>query len=771
MKFDSINGRIAWIITLGVAVSIAVLVFLVSSMTNKAVFEIQTRNMEEINAVMVDEIEQVIKLNLMTLKSLSGSSTVRRALVHESFSASSDMRVRELIKYYDKIQFIGGFNSEGRVMFGENRAGRKQKGLDISSRRYFREIMAGSEFSLSDVSGAKDGSTVVFIIAVPVKDSSGKILGGLVLALDWKAYEHELLGEVAIGKDGYGFILDSKGRIIAHKNDKDLLLKDISQYEFVSDMLSMGSGMLNYDWNGEDKVVAFERIPSTGWIVAMSAYDHDLTSVATSQRNILIAVGVVVIVLLVGILFLFMRRIVINPISMIMDFTSRVAGGDFKAELRGNYSCEFSELAANIETMVGELKNKLGFSEGVLKGISFPSVVADADEKVLFVNQEMLELCGRQGKPESHLGMTVGDLIYGDVNRKTIAGKAIAENRAQHNVEAEIVTARGDEKDVLVNASPLFDLDHKLLGAFIMIADMTEIKRQQKLIEQKNVQISEAAARATEISNQVSEYSSALAAQVSQSSQGAEQQRDMAGETATAMEEMNSTVLEVARNAANAAGTAEESKGKAQDGESIVGKVVETISGVRTQSESLKESMADLGEQAEGIGNIMGVISDIADQTNLLALNAAIEAARAGEAGRGFAVVADEVRKLAEKTMTATNEVGEYINNIQESARRNIDSTERSTVAVNNASELVTQSGSVLSEIVTMVADTTDQVRSIAAASEQQSAASEQISRSTERINTIANENSEAMNESASAVKRMASLAGDLKEVIAHMQD
>jgi methyl-accepting chemotaxis protein len=235
------------------------------------------------------------------------------------------------------------------------------------------------------------------------------------------------------------------------------------------------------------------------------------------------------------------------------------------------------------------------------------------------------------------------------------------------------------------------------------------------------------------------------------------------------MAEMNATVLEVAKNASLAAHTAELAKSKAEDGSQIVRKVVEGIENVLHQAQEMKDDMGNLGLQAQGIGNIMNVISDIADQTNLLALNAAIEAARAGDAGRGFAVVADEVRKLAEKTMTATKEVGDAIQGIQDSAKKNIANVERSGKTIEHTTNLAVKSGEALLAIVTLVESASDQVRSIATASEQQSATSEEINRSIEDVSRISSETSDAMGRSSSAVSALANQAHVLSHLIEEM--
>jgi len=261
-----------------------------------------------------------------------------------------------------------------------------------------------------------------------------------------------------------------------------------------------------------------------------------------------------------------------------------------------------------------------------------------------------------------------------------------------------------------------------------------------------------------------------LSAQIEQSTHGAEIQSHRVSETATAMEEMNFTVLEVARNASKAAETADQAKHKAQDGSVVVTQVVKGIGEVQTAALELKADMTVLGKQAEGIGQILNVISDIADQTNLLALNAAIEAARAGEAGRGFAVVADEVRKLAEKTMKATQEVGDAVREIQAGTKKNIDNVDYAVGKVASATSLANESGEALNEIVVLVDLTTDQVRSIATASEEQSAASEEINKSIEDVNRISSETSDAMRQSAQAIEELARQSQVLKNLIDQMK-
>jgi methyl-accepting chemotaxis protein len=236
------------------------------------------------------------------------------------------------------------------------------------------------------------------------------------------------------------------------------------------------------------------------------------------------------------------------------------------------------------------------------------------------------------------------------------------------------------------------------------------------------------------------------------------------------MEEMNATVLEVARSASAAAESSERAMGKAKEGEQVVNNSINSIVNVQRDTEDLRSAMNRLGEQAVGIGTVITVINDIADQTNLLALNAAIEAARAGEAGRGFAVVADEVRKLAEKTMDATKEVSSSITGIQAGARDSITAVDRTGKNLEVATEFVSKSGEALQQIVSESIAIAEQIRSIATASEQQAATSEEITRSLGEINASASETAAAMQASADATNDLTNQTHELQALVSTLR-
>ncbi len=674
--------------------------------------------------------------------------------------------------YREQYWAMFSFDLRGNIVSGANARSENLTGGSRADRDYVKAIAAGKDvFVTPGVMRAASGSDVLILgVARAVRDASGKIIGGVAVFVNWSAFSEKLLSGLRFGDNGYGFMLDAQGRIIAHARDKSLLLTDISGQSFVAGAKALKNGLLEYSWQGEQKMLAVSTVPGLDWMVCMSAYRDDVVGPAMQQRNTILVLGLAVFLILGAVVTIITQTLVVRPVRRIEAFTKEVAAGNLKAGFEGRFRYELGQLGENLRGMVAQLKQRLGFSDGVLRGFAAPMLICDTDSKLTFTNKPMLALLGRGGEPDDYLGATVADFFYGEAGRETLLARTLREKKVFEGIEVELAILGGKRIHARIDASPLYDLDGVLTGAIAAIDDLTAIREQQHRIALQRDALAAAAAKAEDVAYRMSSATEELSVQIEQSSRGAREQSHQVEEGVSAMREMQSSVDDVAHTARRAADAADMTKSRAEDGARVVGEVVRSMDQVQTQARRLKDDMAVLGEQAEGIGRVLGVISDIADQTNLLALNAAIEAARAGEAGRGFAVVADEVRKLAEKTMVATKEVGGAVQGIQQVARQNVQHMDEAVESIEDATTLANQSGRALTEIVGLIGQASEQVLSISAAAGGQTRVAGDFSRIIEEVNEISSETALAMEQSSEAIRDLASQAKELNSLIEDMR-
>jgi len=309
-----------------------------------------------------------------------------------------------------------------------------------------------------------------------------------------------------------------------------------------------------------------------------------------------------------------------------------------------------------------------------------------------------------------------------------------------------------------------------LTGGEIMITSSDEIGELSLAINKMQASLRSIIESVLNSTEHLASASEEISASATQQAAGSDTQKDQTHQVATAMTEMSSTVVQISENSGKAAEAARKASETAREG----GKIVEqTLAKMREIANSVGDTarkVEALGKSSDQIGQIIGVIDDIADQTNLLALNAAIEAARAGEQGRGFAVVADEVRKLAERTSKATKEIATMIQSIQEETKSAVVAMKSGTKQVEAGVETTTQAGSSLHEIIQSAEQVGDMVTHIATAATEQSSATEEVNANIEQIAKITAETAEGSQQAAKACHDLSSLALDLQNVVGHFK-
>jgi len=272
--------------------------------------------------------------------------------------------------------------------------------------------------------------------------------------------------------------------------------------------------------------------------------------------------------------------------------------------------------------------------------------------------------------------------------------------------------------------------------------------------------------RVADSSAQIASASHQLQATAEQIATGAEEVASQTSTVATASEEMAATSSDIARNCSMAAESSRLSSDAATRGGVIVQETIDGMVRIAARVKDSARTVESLGERSEQIGEIIGTIEDIADQTNLLALNAAIEAARAGEQGRGFAVVADEVRALAERTTRATKEIGEMIKAIQSETREAVKVMEDGVTEVERGTESSQRSGEALRSILERIGEVTMQINQIATAAEEQTATTSEITMNVQQVTEVVHETASGAAETAAASSQLASNARILEELV-----
>lgn len=527
---------------------------------------------------------------------------------------------------------------------------------------------------------------------------------------------------------------------------------------------------------------------------------------ANSTYNTAIIITIILSLLSIGFVIfasLLITKSITKPVITLNDAAQRVA----KGELRVNVDIHSTDEVGQLATSFNAMSDKITQQMEDLEGIPAPLMMIDTDFNITYFNKMAGAVVGKDPKT------VIGQKCYDQFKTEHCRTSNCATHRAMLTKTAQIAEtiARPQGKDVPIAyaAKPNLDKGGNVIGALEFVTDLTNAKEKEiyldtngqkmlvemqkfakgdlsvgLMIENKDdligklftgfnqvvdnirniiLKVTEAVQATASAANQISSSTEEMAA-------GAQEQSSQATEVAGAVEQMTKTIFETTKNTGQATDASKNAGRVAKEGGHVVEETIEGMNRIAEVVRKSAETVQELGKSSDQIGEIVQVIDDIADQTNLLALNAAIEAARAGEQGRGFAVVADEVRKLAERTTKATKEIATMIKQIQKDTYGAVDSMKQGTEEVEIGKKLAEKAGSSLQEIIVGAENVADIVSQVAAASEEQSSAAEQISKNIESISAVTQQSASGIQQIAHASEDLNRLTLNLQELVAQFK-
>ncbi len=467
--------------------------------------------------------------------------------------------------------------------------------------------------------------------------------------------------------------------------------------------------------------------------------------------------------MIVGTIFFLIAVFVIaptisKPMNELKDVVKQFSDGNYNLELNLERKDEFGELADLMNVMKEKQLEKISAVKNVAEGRLKKVVPASENDELSFAINKQIDILQSLLREADKLveANKVGDLsLKGEVDKfngdwqKFIIGiNSILDSMVRPIREATIVLTEIARGNLTMKMEQDYQGDYQLIKDNInkVVDSLNDIL--YKVINNSH----QLEVMTTNIYNGTEELVG-----------GAERQKTQTYEVASAIEEMATTIQDNSKSAVTTSQLADQAGNKAQEGGNVVGETIKGIQRIADVVFKSEKTIHELANNTNKIGEIIQVINEIADQTNLLALNAAIEAARAGEQGRGFAVVADEVRKLAERTTNATEEIENMLGKIQKDTSEAVLVINQGTEEVENGKKLANEASNALTEIIKSADEVSYTIKHLAAANEEQSTTSAAISKNVEEIRLVTEDYSLHISQIKDSVKKLSDSSNELK--------
>jgi methyl-accepting chemotaxis protein len=633
-------------------------------------------------------------------------------------------------KFYDSLYVMG---PDGKEIFDTDfKLEEKDKLADLSQREYFQKAFAGETY-IAEPFVSKTSGNLIMSFAVPIKSKDGKIIGVMASALIPKTFA-EKMKAMEIGDTGEAYLINQNGFLLtpsrftedlkkANKIKDRTVLELKVEHSAAQAVLANNSGSDTYVSFRNTKVVgAYEPIQvlNAKWGIIYEMDEAEAYKAVYQLQILYLIIALVVFFILLGVSFVVTRSFT-GVIDRVSQAAFKLAHGDINQIINEKSRDELGLMASAMQKTIIYMRDMAQAAARLAEGDLTVQITPRSEEDLL--------------------GHSFVNMIK---NLKTLVNEVqqnaqILDNASEHLSQSAANTEKASEQIVMT-------VQHVAQGA----SQQTEfITKTATSVDQMSRAIDGLAKGAQEQASAVSKTSSAMAQftqTVENVNQGASMQAKQMALAANTNASMSQSIDSVTTATEQVAVETERTVRSAEDGTKIAQQSAKGMEQVQSATEELSVRIQDLGKRSGQIGAIIETIDDIAAQTNLLALNAAIEAARAGEHGKGFAVVADEVRKLAERSGQATKEISEMIRSIQNGANETVSAMQRAGQDVESAVELSEKAGEAFKLIAVGTRESSQRVSAIRVAVSEMQKSATQLAKAVQEASQVAERNQQASN-------------------------